>query len=128
MTHAGSSYQLCESTRTQQPSIDGTQTFQQYWAIRQNHRTSGTVDTGFYFNAWAAAGMPLGNHYYMVLATEAYRSAGRSQVTILEGGGSPNPNPNPTQPAPNPQPTQNPGNGGGGNVSSLWDDTMMRDQ
>ena len=124
MTHAGSSYQLCESTRNQQPSIDGTQTFQQYWAVRQNHRTSGTVDTGFFFDAWAKAGMPLGNHYYMVLATEAYRSAGRAQVTILEGGSTPDPEP--TQPGP--QPTQNPGGGGNVSLPFLPRDDAMRDQ
>ncbi|KAH7349818.1 endo-1,4-beta-xylanase A [Plectosphaerella cucumerina] len=81
ITHAGSVYRLYESTRTNQPSIDGTRTFQQYWAIRQTHRQSGTVDTGVFFNAWAAQGMPLGNHYYMIVATEAYRSAGNSRVT-----------------------------------------------
>ncbi|KAK0383348.1 hypothetical protein NLU13_9261 [Sarocladium strictum] len=80
--HAGSTYQLYESTRHQQPSIDGTQTFQQYWAIRQQQRQSGTVDMGVIFQAWQDAGMPLGNHYYQVVATEAYNSAGRSSVTV----------------------------------------------
>jgi endo-1,4-beta-xylanase len=124
VTYAGSSYQLCESTRTNQPSIDGTRTFQQYWAIRQTRRTSGTVDTGFFFDAWARAGMPLGNHYYMVLATEAYRSAGRAQVTILEGGSTPNPQPT-TQ---SPQPTQNPGGGGNVSLTIPPEDDVMRDQ
>ncbi|KAL2755411.1 carbohydrate-binding module family 1 protein [Sodiomyces alcalophilus JCM 7366] len=101
VTHAGSTYRLYESTRHQQPSIDGTQTFQQYWAIRDQQRTSGTVDTGVFFDAWAAAGMPLGNHYYMVMATEAYNSAGNSRVTIGGSGGSPPPtNPPPSNPPP----------------------------
>lgn len=82
MEHAGSTYNLYESTRVEQPSIDGTATFQQYWAIRQSHRTSGTVDMGVFFDAWAAAGMPLGDHYYQVVATEAYNSAGQSRVTV----------------------------------------------
>ncbi|PSN64716.1 endo-1,4-beta-xylanase I [Corynespora cassiicola Philippines] len=80
--HAGSTYRLYESTRTNAPSIDGTRTFQQYWAIRDQHRTSGTVDMGVIFDAWAAAGMSLGSHYYQIVATEAYNSAGRSTVTI----------------------------------------------
>ncbi|KAL2207441.1 endo-1,4-beta-xylanase I [Sarocladium strictum] len=80
--HAGSTYNLYESTRYQQPSIDGTQTFQQYWAIRQQHRQSGSVDMGVIFGAWANAGMPLGNHYYQVVATEAYNSAGQASVTV----------------------------------------------
>ncbi|SPO04158.1 probable Endo-1,4-beta-xylanase 22 [Cephalotrichum gorgonifer] len=78
----GATYNLYQSTRTQQPSIDGTQTFQQYWAIRQQGRTAGTVDTGVFFDAWAAQGMRLGNHYYMIVATEAYRSAGSSHITV----------------------------------------------
>lgn len=27
--------------------------------------------------------MPLGNHYYQVLATEAYQSQGKATVTVL---------------------------------------------
>ncbi|KAL2753214.1 glycoside hydrolase family 11 protein [Sodiomyces alcalophilus JCM 7366] len=78
----GSSYELCESTRHNAPSIDGDQTFQQYWAIRNQHRTSGTVNMGTVFQAWENAGMPLGNHYYQIVATEAYQSAGQASVNV----------------------------------------------
>lgn len=78
----GDTYQLYESTRVNAPSIDGTQTFQQYWAIRDNHRTSGTVNMAEVFSAWEAANMPLGNHYYQIVATEAYNSRGTSEVTV----------------------------------------------
>lgn len=106
VTYAGSSYQLCESTRVNQPSIDGIRTFQQFWAVRQSKRTSGTVDTGFFFNAWQQAGMRLGsNHYYMIVAVEAYRSAGRASVTVGSGGGGTNP---PVDPPPGENPP--PGN------------------
>ena len=50
--------------------------------MRDTHRTSGTVDTGVFFDAWAAANMPLGNHYYQILATEAFNSQGTCEVTI----------------------------------------------
>ncbi|KFA70568.1 hypothetical protein S40285_08954 [Stachybotrys chlorohalonatus IBT 40285] len=82
ITVDGATYNLYESTRTNAPSIDGIQTFQQYWAIRQQHRTSGTVNMGTFFNAWESAGMPLGNHYYQIVATEAYNSRGSASVTV----------------------------------------------
>lgn len=37
---------------------------------------------GVIFQAWEAAGMPLGDHYYQVVATEAYNSQGQSSVTV----------------------------------------------
>ncbi|CAH0052527.1 unnamed protein product [Clonostachys solani] len=82
VTIDGATYQLYQSTRYNAPSIDGTQTFQQYWAIRDSQRTSGTVNMGTVFNAWASKGMSLGTHYYQIVATEAYNSKGTSKVTV----------------------------------------------
>jgi endo-1,4-beta-xylanase len=78
----GDTYQLYEATRVNAPSIDGTQTFQQYWAIRDSQRTSGTVNMQEVFDAWQAAGMSLGSHYYQIVATEAYNSKGTSSVQV----------------------------------------------
>jgi endo-1,4-beta-xylanase len=56
----------------------------QYWAVRKNRRTKGTVDTGKFFDAWAAADMPVGDRFeWQIVATEAYNSNGTSRVAVL---------------------------------------------
>lgn len=70
VTADGSSYKIAQSTRTNQPSIDGTKTFQQYWSVRQNKRSGGSVNMKTHFDAWASKGMQLGSHYYQIVATE----------------------------------------------------------
>ena len=82
--HSGSTYKLYESIRIGLPfpDVPGTQTYKQYWAIRSEKRTSGTVDTRIIFDAWAAAGMQLGKHDMQIVATEGYFSKGQSKVSI----------------------------------------------
>jgi endo-1,4-beta-xylanase len=73
----GHTYSTYEHQQVNQPSIEGTATFEQYldaWggsSIGSNH----TVTTGNHYTAWADKGMPLGSYNYMILGTEAYNGA-----------------------------------------------------
>lgn len=79
----GSIYDIAVSTRNCAPSIEGNcKTFQQYWSVRRNKRSSGSVNTGAHFNAWAKAGLRLGSFDYQILAVEGYQSSGQATMTV----------------------------------------------
>jgi endo-1,4-beta-xylanase len=89
VTSDGGTYNIYEHQQVNQPSIQGTATFEQYLAIRTSPTSSGTITTQNFFNAWASHGMNLGTLNYQILATESFGGgSGNSSVTVNSGGSS----------------------------------------
>ncbi|KAF9042487.1 glycosyl hydrolases family 11-domain-containing protein [Panaeolus papilionaceus] len=84
----GANYDLFQTTRYDQPSIDGTQTFQNFMSIRNPKKNSGngisgTVTASCHFNSWANAGMMIGStHIFQILAVESYYGNGSAAITV----------------------------------------------
>lgn len=80
----GGVYDVYRTMRVEQPSIDGTTTFEQYWSVRREKRTKGTVNVTAHFAAWESMGMPIGNLYEAALTVEGYQSKGTADVLANE--------------------------------------------
>ncbi|SJX64348.1 probable endo-1,4-beta-xylanase A precursor [Sporisorium reilianum f. sp. reilianum] len=82
----GANYKICKHTQYNQPSIQGTKTFGQYFSVRSSKRSSGSVTLANHFNAWKKHGFANGAtnpHFnYQVFATEAFSGSGSVSNTI----------------------------------------------
>jgi endo-1,4-beta-xylanase len=132
VTSDGGTYDIIEHQQVNQPSIQGTATFNQYLAIRTSPRSSGTITFSNFVSAWASHGMNLGSMNYQIMATEAWGGgSGSSSVTLGTSAPPTTAPPTTTRPTTAPPtttpPTSPPPTNGGGSgcratysVSSSW--------
>ena len=76
----GGTYDIYVTDRINQPSIDGTATFKQFWSVRTEKKTSGTISVSKHFEAWTSKGLNLGLMYEASLTIEGYQSSGSATV------------------------------------------------
>ncbi|KAI0016740.1 concanavalin A-like lectin/glucanase domain-containing protein [Xylariomycetidae sp. FL0641] len=78
----GATYAIWENQRVNEPSIEGTSTFNQYISIRSSGTASGTVTLQNHFDAWANVGLTLGTFDFQVIAVESWSGAGEAYQTV----------------------------------------------
>ncbi|MDE5569739.1 MAG: glycoside hydrolase family 11 protein, partial [Ruminococcus sp.] len=97
----GNKYDIYKTVRENQPSIHGTETFYQYWSVRQDNpaqnnvknHIEGRISVSKHFEAWEKAGLDMsGKMYEVALNIEGYQSNGsaivnKNGLVIGEGDG-----------------------------------------
>lgn len=85
----GNKYDIYKTVRENQPSIHGTETFYQYWSVRQDNpaqnnvkkEITGRISVSKHFEEWEKAGLDMnGRMYEVALNIEGYQSNGSANV------------------------------------------------
>ena len=77
----GGTYDVYTHTQVNQPSIEGTQTFPQFFSIRTSARECGHISITAHFAEWASLSMTLGKMYEAKLLVEAMGGTGTVDFT-----------------------------------------------
>ncbi len=77
-------YDVYTHTQTNQPSIEGTATFPQYFSIRTSARQCGHISITEHFEKWAELGLNLGKMYEAKLLVEAMGGSGTVDFTAAK--------------------------------------------
>lgn len=101
VTIDGAQYKIFQMDHTGPTINGGSETFKQYFSVRQQKRTSGHITVSDHFKAWADEGWGIGNLYEVALNAEGWQSSGVADIKKLDVYTDPSGNPNPT-PGPTP--------------------------
>lgn len=81
ITVDGGEYDVFTAMRVQQPSIKGTQTFEQWYSVRKTPRLSGHISISEHFAKWKSLGMEAGKLYEAKLKVEGLSGSGTVEFT-----------------------------------------------
>lgn len=77
----GAQYKIYTFTRVNMPSIKGTQTFPQFFSVRQTPRQCGQISVSEHFKKWASLNLQMGKMYEAKLLLEAGGGTGTINYT-----------------------------------------------
>lgn len=83
VTIDGAQYKIFQMDHTGPTINGGSETFKQYFSVRQSKRKSGTITVSDHFKAWEQQGWGIGNLYEVALNAEGWQSSGVADVTKL---------------------------------------------
>nr|AAB23454.1 xylanase A, XYLA [Neocallimastix patriciarum, Peptide, 607 aa] [Neocallimastix patriciarum] len=84
VTIDGAQYKIFQMDHTGPTINGGSETFKQYFSVRQQKRTSGHITVSDHFKEWAKQGWGIGNLYEVALNAEGWQSSGVADVTLLD--------------------------------------------